>query len=342
MISNLTGAEPTHNVGGLATAFLAEVGNGEIVITICCEYDALDGLGHACGHNIIAAATLGAFAALSPLADELDATIRLVGTPAEEYDGGKIMLLNAGVFDGTHAAMMVHPGPVDEVCMNPYASASIRARFIGRESHASLAPHRGVNALDALTVTLTAIGLARQQLGPGQQIHGSINGWEGPPNIIRGSGEAEWIVRATSMEDLDDVTDVVDRCIRAGALAAGCDVEIDADTDIRYANIRLDHELNEIYRTNAQSIGREPHPVGDYGGSTDMGNVSQVVPSIHPMIGLGDSTLSLHTAELAKAAIDTAGNRAVTDGAILLAHTAIDIATNPPIRGRLLSASPFV
>lgn len=328
-------------VGGLPTAFRADSGDGELVLTICAEYDALPGVGHGCGHNVIAAAALGAFSALVPLAGDLNATIRLIGTPAEENEGGKITLLEAGVFDGTHAAMMIHPGPVDEVSMNPYASGGISARFIGREAHASLAPHRGINALDALTVALTAIGLARQQLGAGQQIHGSIAERGGAPNVIPGSSSAEWMVRAPSMESLDRVTDVVVRCIRAGALAAGCEVELEAERDGRYANMRLDADLIEIYRRNAEALGRSPGPVGGYGGSTDMGNVSQRFPSIHPMIGLGDPGLTLHTAEFAERAAGPAGDAAVIDGAILLAQTAIDIAMAPEVRARLSSEKPF-
>lgn len=337
-------APNTHSslgVGGLPTAFLAEAGTGELVLSICAEYDALPEVGHGCGHNVIATAALGAFWALAPLADELNATIRLIGTPAEENEGGKITLMDAGVFDGTHAAMMVHPGPVDEVSMNPFASGGISARFIGREAHASLSPHRGINALDALTIALTAVGLARQQLEPGQQIHGSIAERGGAPNVIPGSSAAVWMVRATSMESLDRVTDTVIRCIRAGALATGCEVEIEAEREGRYSNMRIDADLTEAYRHNAERLGREPRSVSGNGGSTDMGNVSQRFPSIHPMIGLGDEGLTLHTAEFASKAAGPAGDSAALDGAILLAQTAIDLACDSSVRARLLSDKPF-
>ncbi|MEB4613800.1 amidohydrolase [Leucobacter sp. M11] len=339
--AQVPGARATLGVGGLETAFLAQAGTGELVLTVCAEYDALPEVGHGCGHNVIATAGLGAFLALAPLADQLGATIRLIGTPAEENEGGKITLLDAGVFDGTHAALMVHPGPSDEVSMNPFASGGISARFLGREAHASLTPHRGINALDALTVTLTAIGLARQQLEPGQQIHGSIAERGGAPNVIPGSSAAVWMVRATSMESLDRVTEVVTRCIRAGALAAGCTVEIEAERDGRYANMRIDADLTEAYRRNATALGRSPLAVGANGGSTDMGNVSQRFPSIHPMIGLGDAGLTLHTADFAARAAGPAGDAAVLDGATLLAQTAIDLATDRKIRSRLLSDTPF-
>lgn len=335
------GATSELGVGGLVTAFSASAGSGELVLTVCAEYDALPEVGHGCGHNVIATAGLGAFAALAPLAEELGATIRLIGTPAEENEGGKITLLDAGVFDGTHAAMMVHPGPVDEVSMNPFASGGIAAKFIGKEAHASLTPHRGINALDALTVTLTAIGLARQQLEPGQQVHGSIAERGGAPNVIPGTSAAVWMVRAPSLDSLDRVTDVVIRCIRAGALAAGCEVEIEAEREGRYSNMRIDNDLTEAYRRNATALGRFPIAVGANGGSTDMGNISQRFPSIHPMIGLDDPGLTLHTADFAARAAGPAGDAAVLDGATLLAQTAIDLATDPKIRARLLSDAPF-
>ncbi|SEQ79831.1 M20/M25/M40 family metallo-hydrolase [Arthrobacter sp. OV608] len=162
-----------HGLGKLPTAACAEAGTGTLVLTICAEYDALPGVGHACGHNIIASSALGALIALAPLADELDLTVRLLGTPAEENGGGKIVMLEQGDFDGTHAAMMIHPGNVDESEMHPFACSGFAVRYEGRAAHASASPHEGINALDALTVALTAIGLARQQLEPGQQIHGS-------------------------------------------------------------------------------------------------------------------------------------------------------------------------
>ncbi|MDO4241543.1 MAG: M20 family metallopeptidase [Microbacteriaceae bacterium] len=336
--AEVPGARAEYGVGGMETAFVVEAGSGELTITICAEYDALPEVGHACGHNVIAAAGVGAFCALAPLAKELGATVRLIGTPAEENACGKETLLQAGVFDGTHAAIMIHPGPIDEVMMNPYAAKNISVRFIGREAHASLSPHHGVNALDALTVTLTAIGLARQQLEPGQQIHGSITERGGAANVIPGSAAATWIVRATTMESLDRVADVLTRCARAGALATGCEIEINDSAHPAYANMEADNELNELYHRNATALGRDPQPVNGFGGSTDMGNVSHRFPSIHPMIGFGDSTLSLHTPKFASLAASPVGDKAALDGATLLAQTAIDAATTPQIRQRLLAA----
>lgn len=340
-VASLTGVTAQTGTGGLETAFQATAGSGELKLTICAEYDALPVVGHGCGHNIIATAALGAFVALAPLADELGMTVRLLGTPAEENGGGKVKLLDAGAFEGTHAAIMVHPAPLDNVSMNPYASNGLKVRFIGKEAHASLAPHEGVNALDAITVAMTAVGLARQQLKPGQQIHSSISEAGGAPNVIPGTAAAMWMVRGDSLDSLEEVTQVVERCINAGALAAACEVTIEKKTKGCYSNILLDHELIELYRENALHIGRTPADIAPLGGSTDMGNVSLVVPSIHPMIGLNNPELTLHTAEFAAAAAGPAGDAAALDGAILLAQTAIDIATTAKVRERLLGPNPL-
>lgn len=329
LVHRQLGVSVETGIAGMPTAISATVGHGSTEIVFCAEYDALPEIGHGCGHNIIAAASVGAFLALAPLADELGLTLRLLGTPAEETVGGKLRLLRAGAFDGASAVMMIHPAPVDQLSMNPYACAEMRVRFTGRESHASLAPHLGVNAQDALTVTLTALGLARQQLAPGQQFHSAITGDGGAPNVILGSSGLHVLARARDLESLEQVRAVVTRCAEAGALAAGCAVEVVSARDEDTSHIRMHHELLERYRANAIALGRTPAEIPEFGGSTDIGNVSLVVPTIHPMLGLGDPTLSLHTRAFAEAARGEAGDRAVLDGAVLLAQTAIDVAATP-------------
>ena len=325
-----------HGLGELPTAVRAEAGHGGLVLTICAEYDALPGIGHACGHNIIAAAALGAFTALAPLADELGVTVRLLGTPAEETAGGKIIMLQQGDFDGTHAAMMVHPNAHDESAMRPYACSGYRATFRGRSAHASAAPHEGINALDALTVALAAIGLARQQLKPNQQIHGYVLNAGFAPNVIPDKATGEWMVRADSMESLDQVTNVLHRCLEAGAVASGCQLEID-QTGHSFANLKTDGPMADLYNANARALGRSPREEALLAGSTDMGNVSQYFPSIHPMIGLGDDCPPIHSAEFADFAISRAGDQAVRDGALGMAWTCIDLATDQAQRHRLLA-----
>ncbi|AUI53474.1 hypothetical protein AC20117_15020 [Arthrobacter crystallopoietes] len=334
-------ARVEHGLGELPTAVRAEGGHGELVLTICAEYDALPGIGHACGHNIIAAAALGAFTALAPLVDELGVTVRLLGTPAEETVGGKIIMLEQGDFDGTHAAMMVHPNAHDESAMRPYACSGYRATFRGQSAHASAAPYEGINALDAMTVALTAIGLARQQLKPNQQIHGYVLDAGFAPNVIPEKATGEWMVRADSMESLEHVTKVLHRCLEAGAVASGCRLEID-ETGHSFANLKTDGHMADLYNANARLLGRSPREEALLAGSTDMGNVSQYFPTIHPMIGLGDDCPPIHSAEFADFAVSSAGDQAVRDGALAMAWTCIDLATDPAHRRRLLTGTRMI
>ncbi|AMB60550.1 hypothetical protein AWU67_13555 [Microterricola viridarii] len=327
-------------LGSLPTAVRAEAGSGELVITLCAEYDALPEIGHGCGHNVIAGAAFGAFAALAPLADELGVTVRLLGTPAEENAGGKVTMLNEGAFDGTHAALMVHPAGEDVPWMDPLASGILMVEFTGREAHASAMPWMGANALDAMTIMLTAIGLARQQLEPYQQIHGVIDHAGSAPNVIPGSASGRWMVRAADKDSLQRVVDVVRRCAEAGALAAAVTVSI-TEGPFRYENLTPDAELTAAYIENLARVGRTAAAPWPKAGSTDMGNISQRFPSIHPMLGLGEPGVVIHTPALAALAGSAAGDAAVLDGAILLAATAIDAALTPQLRARLLSDSPL-
>ncbi len=329
-------ARVAHGLGDLPTAVRAEAGNGELVLTICAEYDALPGVGHACGHNIIAASALGAFAALAPIADELNLTVRLLGTPAEENGGGKILMLEKGDFDGTHAAMMIHPGNVDESEMHPFACSGFLVRYEGRAAHASASPHEGINALDALTVALTAIGLARQQLEPGQQIHGSVDGAGTAPNVIPETATGKWMVRAHDVLSLQRVTAVLERCLRAGAVASGATLHIE-QVGRTYADMLNDSAMAELFTANAARIGRKMTKGDKRAGSTDMANVSHAFPSIHPMISLGDGCPPIHNEAFARFAASPAGDQAVRDGALSMAFTCIDLATDPRQRTRLLA-----
>ncbi|MCY0906063.1 amidohydrolase [Arthrobacter sp. H14-L1] len=333
-LTKVPGTRVQVGLGQLPTALQAEVGTGDLVLTICAEYDALPGIGHACGHNIIAAAALGAFTALAPLADRLDVTLRLLGTPAEENGGGKVLMLEQGDFDGTHAAMMVHPGDVDEVEMLPYACAGYRVTFHGRGAHASAHPWDGINALDALTVALTAIGLARQQLEPGQQIHGCVDSAGTAPNVIPEIATGQWLVRAHDVESLARVTTVLNRCLQAGAMAAGARLEVAQDGPI-YADFRTDTEMAELFGVNSAALGRPMGPASRRGGSTDMANVSHHFPTIHPMISLGDGCPPIHNQAFAEAAASPTGDKAISDGALAMAWTCIDLATHAQTRSRL-------
>lgn len=331
--------EVTTGIADLPTAFDARFGSGELVLAFCAEYDALPGIGHACGHNIIAASAVGAGIGLAALADELDVTVRVVGTPAEETGGGKVLMLERGVFDGVGAAMMVHPGPFDITGATSLALADIAVEYDGREAHASAAPEYGLNAADAATVAQVAVGLLRQHLHPGQQIHGIVAQGGTAPNIVPSHTELLYYLRAGTSELLDDLVDRARNCFAAGALATGCNHRI-RTVSPTYTELTPDPWLVQAYREEIIDLGRRPLPVEEEGarplGSTDMGNVTNVVPGIHPVIGLDSGGAVTHQAAFAAACVTESADRAVLDGARALAATAVRAATDPVHRARLL------
>ncbi len=324
-----------HGAYDLATAFECVIGNGPLHLAICAEYDALPAIGHACGHNIIAATAVGAALALAPLVDELGLTIHVLGTPAEEGGGGKVFMLQRGAFAGVHAAMMVHPAPYEDPIPRVSAVAHFDVRYRGRESHAAAAPQLGVNAADALTIAQVAIGLLRQHLEPGDQVHGIVTHGGDAANIVPNETSGRWMTRATTETELAALRPRVHRCFEAGALATGASMSVE-DVAPVYAHMEHDLDLVELYRANDIALGREPTPGGEMTFSTDMGNVSLAVPSIHPCIAIESAGAVNHQAEFAAACINPSADRAVLEGSLGMAWTAIDIATGPA-RDRLLT-----
>lgn len=317
----------------LSTAFSAKAGNGPVHVAICAEYDSLPGVGHACGHNIIAASSCGAAIAAAQVADEAGLTVHLIGTPAEEVGNasGKILLLERGAFEGMHVAMMVHPAPFDAVKMKIIACSMFEVAYTGKESHASAFPELGINAADALTVAQTAIGLLRQHIRPSDRIHGIVTNGGDAPNIIPAHTRAKYIIRAETMKDLDVLRPKVHRCFEAGAMATGSTMEI-IGGDKPYAEMIHHAAMAELYRRNAEALGRT---FPDFGpmrdrvtASTDMGNVSLKIPSIHPMIGIECGTAVNHQPEFTAHCIKPAADKALLDGALAMAWTAIDIGAN--------------
>lgn len=314
--------------GGLPTAFTATAGTGPRVVAVLAEYDALAGLGHACGHNVIAAAAVGAGIALAPLADELGITVRVVGSPAEEGGGGKIVLLDAGVLDDVDVALMVHPGPADAAYARPRAVAHFDVLYEGVASHAASYPQLGVNAADAVTIAQVAIGLLRQQLPDDARVHGIVREAGTAPNAIPERVVGSWYVRAADLEQLDALFPRIAACFEAGALATGCTVEI-VETSGRYSEFRNDEALLAAFVRNAAAFGRdmdvaETRPDGMHTASTDMGNVSRRVRAIHPYLGIDSLPAVNHQAAFADAAASPAAERAAIEGAILMAQTVID------------------
>jgi amidohydrolase len=335
------GFDVTHGLAGMDTAVDARFGTGDLTIAICAEYDALPAVGHACGHNVIAAAAVGAGLALAPLADELGITVRVLGTPAEEGGGGKILMLDAGVFDGVHAAMMVHPAPYESLTIPCLAVEHVGVTYRGKEAHASAFPELGRNAADALTVAQVAVGLLRQHITSDQRIHGIVTHGGDAPNVVPGRTEGAWYVRAATLAALEELSPRVQRCFEAGALATGCDVEVELKGP-RYSEFLPDATLLAAYAREAAAVGRVlPAEGEDRGliGSTDMANVSLRVPTIHPMLAIEADGAVNHQPEFTAAAARPSADRAVLDGALAMARTVIAVAEDRAARATLLAAA---
>lgn len=330
------GFDVAWGAAGLDTAFVARAGSGPLRIAICCEYDALPGVGHACGHNIIASSAVGAGIALAGIADELGITVDVVGTPAEEGGGGKIVLLEAGVFDPYHAALMVHPFPSDGLEPTVLAAQGMDLRYEGREAHAGAYPELGINAADAFVVAQTGIALLRQHLRRTDRVHGIVTKGGDAMNIVPAHTTGRWMVRASTIDELEDVRLRVMRCFEAGAMATGATLE--ATLLPAYAHMVHDADLVALYRTAAESLGRTFAAGGGTGSfSTDMGNVSLLLPSIHPGMGIDAGGASNHQPEFAAACANASADLAVLDGARAMALTAIAAALDDRVRGRLLA-----
>src|SRR6478752_5698351 len=333
------GFEISASPGGLDTAFRAEFGSGPLVIGICAEYDALPGLGHACGHNIIAASAVGTALALADVADDLGLKVVLLGTPAEESGGGKVLLLNAGTFDDIAATVMLHPGPIDIARARSLAAAQVEVTYLGREAHAAVAPYLGINAADAITVAQVAIGLLRQQLAPGQMTHGIVTHGGQATNVIPARAEMHYTMRANDTESLRELEKRMADCFLAGAVATGCDYAV-SETEPPYDELTPDSWLAGTFREEMVRLGRSPVPTDVEAafplGSTDMGNVTKTMPGIHPIVGIDAGGASVHQPAFAAAAAGPSADTAVVEGAIMLARTVVRLAESPAERDRVL------
>jgi len=323
----------------LPTAFSAQAGSGPLHVAICAEYDSLPVFGHACGHNIIAATSVGAALAAACVADDVGITVEVIGTPAEEVQNasGKVLLLERGAFSTAHLAMMAHPGPVDVIAPKIIAASMFDVRYIGKEAHASAFPELGINAADALTIAQVAIGLLRQHIRPNDRIHGIVTKGGDAPNIVPADTAARFMIRSETLEELGHLRPRVYRCFEAGAAATGAQLTIKGG-DKPYAHMIHDASLASFYRQNAESLGR--HFRDDHferaAISTDMGNVSLALPAIHPMISIDSLPAVNHQPEFTAHCASEAADKALIDGAVALALTAIDAAQDGVTRERLL------
>ena len=334
------GFEVEMGAAELPTAFVATTGGGPLTVGICAEYDALPGIGHACGHNIIAAAAAGAGLALAPLADDLGLTVKVFGTPAEEGGGGKILMLERGAFAGVHAAMMVHPSPVERETMACLAVSHWEVAYRGKSAHASAWPEQGINGADALTVAQVGIGLLRQHIRRTDRIHGIVTHGGDAPNVVPEATQGVWLVRSRTLAELAELEPRVRACFEAGALATGCELTMTPMCP-PYSEMRHDAELAARYRANAEALGRRfvdlPAELAERtAGSTDMANISLAIPTIHPMLGLDCLPATNHQPEFTAACITPVADDAVLGGATAMAWTCVDIASDETLRTRLL------
>ena len=318
---------------GLPTAFAARLGSGRPQVAVLCEYDALPGIGHACGHNIIAAAGAGAGVALAAVIAETGGSVVVLGTPAEEGGGGKVRMGREGAFGDVDAAMMVHPAGLELAAMDVLAVSALEVEYRGRAAHASAAPHQGINALDGLVTAYQAIAQLRQHIRHTERLHGIITDGGQAPNIVPERAAGLFFVRAASEHRLAALKRRVEGCFHAGAVASGAEYQVRPVGD-DYSEMWSNEPLVAAYRANLEPFGRtlDEAPGAAVSGSTDMGNVSKLVPSIHPMISIAPPHVALHTHEFAQYAASPEGDRAVVDGATVLAMTGIDVLCTPALR----------
>ena len=314
-----------------STGFSGDVGTGPTVC-IMSEYDALPEIGHGCGHNIIAAAGLGSAIALASIAKDSGGRVRYMGTPAEEGGGGKILMARNGALTGVDLAMMVHPADADLATIDAIALQQLLVEYSGQESHAAAAPHLGRNALDAAVLGYMAVATLRQHILPTERVHGIFLKSGDKPNIVPSEASSEWYVRSENVTSLAALKPRVLAALESGAHACGCLVSHEW-IGAAYADMVTNNTMGTMYAHNALRLGRtvtDPRQGGHrVVGSTDMGNVSHLVPSIHPMIASAPTGTSIHTKQFAQFARSPMADQAVLDGAKAMAMTAIDYWTSP-------------
>lgn len=338
-----SGFDVTRGVAGLSTAFTATAGSGPLTVGLCVEYDALPGIGHACGHNIIAGASIAAALGLRPVVEDLGVRLKVVGTPAEEHGAGKAVMLSSGVFDDVDFAMMMHPMQ-DGLSCNPEGTTSqavgrYRATFRGKASHAASAPHLGLNAADAAVITQVAIGLLRQQIPGDHRVAMFVAEAGHVTNIIPELAVVEFECRAFTLSEYEALLVRVRHCFEAGALATGTTLDIE-QTEPLYEPLVQDELLSRCWSGNMAFFGHDIQPnTGPGGGSTDMGNVSRVVPSIQPWVSIPGAVAPPHSHDFATAANTPEAYRIMFDAAISMAWTVADVMADPVKAHRYLRPS---
>ena len=314
----------------MPTAFKGSYGQGKPVIAILAEYDALPEVGHACGHNLIAASAVGAGVASKLVVDKFGGSILVIGTPGEELYGGKIIMAERGAFDNIDIAMIVHPGAVNAVVIQSLACQTLEVEYFGKAAHAAAHPEAGINALEAMLQSFTAINSLRQHIKDKARIHGIITDGGEAANIVPAHSSGSFIVRAEDDSYLDKLKERVINCFIGAATASGARLEYKWG-EVRYAPMFNNLTLARLFRRNMQLLGRRTHltDTSKSFGSTDMGNVSQLVPAIHPLVAVAPPEVLIHSPQFATAAASEAGRDGLLDAAKALAMTVVDLAADP-------------
>lgn len=334
------GFEVERGTSNIATAFSASTGSGDLVVALCVEYDALPGVGHACGHNLIAGASVAAALALAPLADHLGITVKAIGTPAEEHGAGKSIMLERGAFEGVHLAMMFHPVQEGQTA-NPKGTGAqalgrYRAVFRGKAAHAAAAPHMGTNAADAAVISQVAVGLLRQQLPDDHRVGLFVKEAGDVTNIIPETSVVDFECRAFTMDDFQALVPRVHQCFEGAAVATGASLEISATQPV-YESLIQDEILADGWTEAMASFGHDTSPSrGMSGGSTDMGNISQVIPSLHPWLSIPGAQDPIHSSGFAEIANTSSAYETMFEAAAALAFTTIDVAMSPKHRSHFI------
>ncbi|MGQ9573239.1 MAG: M20 family metallopeptidase [Dehalococcoidia bacterium] len=321
----------------IGTAFRASYGSGRPRVAFLAEYDALAGIGHGCGHNIIATASLGAAIGTKAVLPEVEGTALVIGTPAEESGGGKVFMANRGAFDDLDVAMLVHPANRDVAVTYALALIPLGVQYFGKAAHAAARPEAGINALDALVIAYNSVSALRQHIRDSARIHGIITDGGQSVNVVPDHTAAAFLIRAEDDDYLEELKEKVLACFRAGAEATGARLEYRWTEEARYRAMRSNRPLAEAYRRNMETLGRQVRERDSRRslGSTDMGNVSAMVPAIHPTVAIAPPDVPIHTPEFRDASASEAGHRGLVDAAKAMAMTAVDVLVDADLRRRI-------
>ena len=327
------GLKVERGVAGVETAFRATIETGEgPTIAILCEYDALPGIGHACGHNIIATSGVGVGAALASVKDRLPkGRVQVIGTPAEEGGGGKIKLIQGGVFTSVDCAMMIHG--MDRTVLHQDLLGIVRTNFdfTGRATHAAADPWQGINALDAVIQTFNAISMLRQQVRPDVRIHGIITNGGAAPNIIPEAASAVFYVRAASLDYMWEVYRRVVACAEGAARATGASLTV-TQGEMVYEPLKRNQTLLDVFKANLERLGvNDGASIPDRFGSSDIGNVSQVIPAIQPLIKVAPTGTAIHSRPFLEAAVSPLARQGLLVAAKTMAMTTADLLASPEL-----------